>query len=106
MGIESVTPEQWGWIAGILGAVGAALWKVLIILKNKGGLVIDNVVGWVKPRIERGFEGHMRLVETSEKTQIAMAGHIESINHTLTMNTELLKKIDQQTCPSPPESNA
>jgi hypothetical protein len=102
MEFGSVSGEQWAIIATGLGAVSAALWKVIGWIQTKG----TQLVVWAKPHIEGLINDQRDLITTLKETQASGAEHLKSIDGRLTTHTEILSKIDKQTCLKTPESNA
>jgi hypothetical protein len=102
MEFGSVSGEQWAIIATGLGAVSAALWKFISWLQLKG----TQLIVWAKPHVEGLVYEQRDLLKVLKETQESGAEHLKSIDGRLTAHTEILTKIDKQTCQKTPESNA
>ena len=103
MGIETMTGEVWAMIAAGAGVAGGGLWSFLSWARNQGAALVT----WLKPKVEELADGHVSLMKTLKETQLAGTEHLKSINTQLDTHTDILKRIDKQTCQKPsPESNA
>ena len=103
MEFGSVSGEQWAIIAAFGGTIGGLLYRFIAWLRTKGAALI----AWAKPKVEELADGHVSLMVTLRETQLAGTEHLKAINNRLDTHTDLLTRIDQQTCPKKtPESNA
>ena len=112
MHFDQIDGPTWALILTALTTIGGFV--TAIVRWSRGQFNV--FVGWVQPKIEQGFTGHMELVESLKTTQIEAAVHIGKINtkldtveSTLSDHTKKLDRIEGQTCrttPGPAVSNA